>query len=68
MKLSSLYQIFNPLKPLRGKDLEYLYVPCKTPIASNFSETIRMSGGDIKAVITGQPGSGKSTELSINVL
>jgi len=64
MNLSSLYQIFNPLKPLRGEDLEYLYVPRKTPIASNFSETIRMSGGDIKAVITGQPGSGKSTELS----
>jgi len=62
--LSSLYRIFDPLKPLKGEDLEYLYVPRKTPIAANFADTIRMSGGEIKAVITGQPGSGKSTELS----
>lgn len=64
MTLSSLYRTFNPLKPLKGEDLECLYVPRETPIASNFSDTIRMSGGEIKAVITGQPGSGKSTELS----
>ena len=61
---SRLWQAFDPLFKFRDiARIEYIYVPREVPIASSLAQQIETIGRDAKAVLTGQRGSGKSTEL-----
>ncbi|MBI4482265.1 MAG: hypothetical protein HY652_05170 [Acidobacteria bacterium] len=57
-----VYRVFDPLRPPVG-ELERFYADRPVSIADQIAEAIRMSHGDIKLVLTGQKGSGKTTEL-----
>jgi len=57
-----VYRVFEPLRP-PVEELERFYVERQMPIADQITEAIQMSQGDIKLVLTGQRGSGKTTEL-----
>lgn len=58
-----IYRIFEPLRPPPEGTLERFYVERQLPIADHIVEAIQMSQGDVKVVLTGQMGSGKTTEL-----
>ncbi|MBI3988399.1 MAG: hypothetical protein HY347_02150 [candidate division NC10 bacterium] len=58
-----VYRAFDPLMPLKEADLETLYAERNVSIASDISDSIRMSESAVKVVLTGQRGSGKTTEL-----
>lgn len=58
------YNIFDPLKPLvTSKDLR-MYIERKGGFAKKLAGNIRKSGRPLKIVVSGQGGSGKSTEIA----
>lgn len=58
-----VYRVFEPLRSPPVEELERFYAERQVPIAHEIVEAIRMSQGDVKVVLTGQKGSGKTTEL-----
>jgi len=58
-----VYRVFESLRPPPVEELERFYAERQVPIAHEIAEAIRMSQGDVKVVLTGQKGSGKTTEL-----
>ena len=62
--LSSVYRVFDPEKPLKGRELKEFYVERESPIMKIKNEILNSPEKPLKILFTGARGNGKTTELN----